>query len=87
MSWVMTSKRFRGSATDSPRVEFCIGAIKIAEILMLGKNPWKFYLSCGFDSESTIDTFDSFGEALKALHKALNSPPPEGFEIFQGSKK
>ena len=79
--WVMSSKRYRGSVGSPPHVEFCIGAIKIANIIMQKPTdqPWAFRLAYGnFDGQEP--EFRTFSEALKHLHTLLNSPSPEGFE-------
>jgi hypothetical protein len=79
--WVLTSKRHRGEGHEPPRVEWKLGEITIAYIIMAnGKKggPWTFYLHT-WDNQS-YDTFNSFGEALSELHRRLSSPPPEGYE-------
>lgn len=90
MSWVMTSKRFSGGYGDPPRVDFCIGSVKIAEIVMDKRaSKWKFYLRL-MANPVTYDVpgekFETFGEALSFLHTRLNSPAPEGFETGRSVK-
>jgi hypothetical protein len=73
--WVMTSKRIRGSYGNPPRVEFFIGDVKIADIVM-----FKLETSYEFDlvlPNKRISGFETFGNALRELHKQLNSPRGE----------
>ncbi len=90
MAWVMTSKRYRGHVGNPPRVEFMIGNVYIATIQMeQPTDKWNFSLlrAAPYGCVSSIPTisYHSFSEALKELHRQLNSPPPEGFETY--SKK
>lgn len=81
--WIMTSKRFKGGGGFPPHVEFRIGAVPIADIIMTKhENKWAFRLFIG-DFQNSEHT--TFGDALRELHNQLNSPPPEGFEVY--SKK
>lgn len=61
-------------------VHFYIGAVKIAEIQM-SKNAkkWKYYLRLMFSSAAydIKDHYETFSDALKDLHRLLNSPGPE----------
>lgn len=77
--WVFTSKRFPGSAGLAPRVDFCIGAVKIAEIMMRKDRggPWQFAL---LPANGEPEWYPTFKAALHRLHELLNSPPPEGFD-------
>lgn len=85
MAWVMSSKRFRGDTSGPPHVDFCVGAVKIAEIVMDQKaTRWRFYLRLmrnNVSYEIPEERFETFGEALHHLHVLLNSEPPEGFNV------
>lgn len=86
MAWTMTSKRFPGFVGSPPRVEFMLGALPIAAIVMLKPEPtWRFGLYTA--GGEFISEFPSFSLALKHLHELLNSPSPEGFEVFQSQTK
>ena len=91
MSWVMTSKRYRGVVGSPPRVEFMIGNVYIATVTMLqpgGRWAYDLEVNSPYAHHAAIPTIshhESFSAALTELHKQLNAPPPEGFEIF--SKK
>lgn len=67
-----------------------IGAIKIAEICFNNEaSRWKCYLRLMRNDVSyeVKDHFESMSEALKALHKLLNSPSPEGATVGTAKKE
>jgi hypothetical protein len=82
--WVLTSKRHRGGPRTPPRVEFKIGEISIANIVMTSGQkggPWTFIIETNHNSDDYDHTvYNSFGEALSELHRRLSSPSPEGYE-------
>lgn len=85
MSWTFSSKRNKGGQHNPPYVEFCIGAVKIAEIVMDKRAiRWHFYLRLMRNEVSYYipkERYETFSTALTALHEMLNSPPPDGFEV------
>lgn len=81
--WVMSSKRFPGSSGSPPYVEFRIGAIPVAQIIMRAKlhSPWEYHLYLMRTEEGPTGSLHaSFSDALRALHSLLKSPSPEGFK-------
>lgn len=80
--WLMTSKRHRGYVGSPPYVEFAIGTVKIADIIMQRptSEPWCFLLKVDKLTPDRKPTeHHTFSEALTELHHLLNSPPPEDF--------
>lgn len=73
MVWVMSQRRVDGE------YHFYIGAVKIAEIVFCkDAKRWKCFMrlmhsSVGYD----LKDYESMSEALRDLHRLLNSPPPE----------
>lgn len=87
--WVMTSRRHRGTRESPPRVDFAIGGVKIAEIVMNQRaTRWRFYLRLmlGAEAYDVRDHYESFGAALSDLHRLLSGPAPEGFETYIGEE-
>lgn len=75
MAWVMHSENH-----GKDGVYFYIGQVKIAEIVYLpnGKK-WKYLLRLmhNFVAYDIKNHYETFSDALKDLHRMLNSPPPE----------
>lgn len=55
-----------------------IGALKIAEIAFTKAAKWKCYMRL---PEHRIKDYETMSDALKDLHKILNSPSPEGATV------
>jgi hypothetical protein len=79
--WIMTSKRVPGSSLGPPHQIFRIGSVKVATITMWRaqtRDDWSFILVFA-DGETNGEPHRSFGEAMHAMHAALNAPSPEGY--------
>ena len=92
MPWVMstlhTPKGKRIDGTESSYHVY-IGAVKIAEIYFSPTaTKWKVILRL-MRNDVSYDAsrhFENMGEALKELHRLLNSPPPEGARVGAGQR-
>lgn len=85
MAWVMSTEQ-RGLEG----VYIYIGAVKIAEIYMRKSNmKWKFYLRLmqNYVAYNDQESYETFSNALKELHRLLNSPPPEGAKVGVKSRR
>jgi len=86
MAWVMSTLR-----TEAPReYHIYIGAVKIAEICF-DRNAkwWKCYLRlmANHVAYDVLDHYETMSDALKDLHRLLNSPPPEDATVGGNFKK
>lgn len=80
MPWVMSILK----RTDPVEFHVYVGAVKIAEICFdRNATRWKCYLRLMY-SYTAYDVrphYESMSDALKDLHRLLNSPSPEGANV------
>lgn len=78
--WVMSTLR-----TEKPReYHIYIGAVKVAEVCFSSQaKKWKCYLRLmhNYVSYDVKEHYETMGDAMRDLHRLLNSPPPEGATV------
>lgn len=89
MGWTMSTLRVK-PAFGPLEYHIFIGAIKVAEICFSNQaTRWKCYLRLMRNDASyeIRDHFENMSDALKELHRLLNSPSPEGATVGAASRK